>query len=278
MRPRPGQRGPWILPALLALLPALLAGCEREHDPPREEREYQLVWQDEFEGDAGEGPDPARWVHDIGTNWGNAQLEYDTDRPENASLDGQGHLAITARRESWLGSDYTSARLTTRGRFEPRYGRFEARLRLPSGRGIWPAFWLLGANIATLSWPQCGEIDIMEARGQYPSINHNSLHGPGYSGGGAVTSSTNLFPVRLDEDFHVYTVEWEASSIRWLLDGVVTFEVEADDLPGAWVFNHPFYLILNVAVGGSFVGSPDAGTVFPQIMLVDWVRVYQQGS
>ncbi|MFA7329461.1 MAG: glycoside hydrolase family 16 protein [Candidatus Delongbacteria bacterium] len=268
------RSGPRPALGALALL-ATLAGCSREHDPPAV-LDYQLVWQDEFEGPVGEAPDPARWVHDVGTNWGNSQLEYDTERVENAALDGAGHLAITARRESWLGSDYTSARLTTRGLFEPRYGRFEARLRLPSGRGLWPAFWLLGANIGEVSWPHCGEIDIMEARGQLPSINHTSLHGPGYSGGGAVTSSQNLFPLRLDEDFHVYALEWERSTVRWLLDDVVTFEVDAGDLPGDWVFDHPFFLILNVAVGGTFVGPPDAGTVFPQTLLVDWVRVYQQ--
>jgi len=276
MKQRTQQRTicPWLPGGLLVL--GVLAGCTREHDDPQQEGEYLLVWQDEFEGPAGEGPDPAKWDHDIGTNWGNAQLEYDTDRVENSALDGQGRLAITARRESWLGSDYTSARLVTRGLFEPRYGRFEASLRLPSGQGLWPAFWLLGANISQVSWPQCGEIDIMEARGQYPSINVNSLHGPGYSGGGAVTSSTNLFPVRLDEDFHVYAVEWEPSTIRWMLDGVTTFEVDSGDLPGDWVFNHPFYIILNVAVGGTFVGPPNAGTVFPQTLLVDWVRVYQR--
>lgn len=261
-------------PCALAAL-ALLAGCEREHEAPVD-LEWQLVWADEFDGAAGEAPDPARWVHDVGTGWGNAQLEYDTERTENSSLDGSGHLRITAREEPWLGSDYTSARITTRDLFEPRYGRIEARMQLPTGQGIWPAFWMLGADFPATWWPLCGEIDIMEFRGQAPSVNHTSLHGPGYSGGNAVTASHDVSPLRLDQDFHVYAVEWHADAIRWLLDDVVTLEIFPADVPGEWVYDHPFFLILNVAVGGTFVGAPDAGTTFPQTLLVDWVRVYQQ--
>jgi len=250
-----------------------LAGCGGPTDD--QSVEWRLVWQDEFDGPAGQSPDLTRWQYDIGTDWGNAQLEYDTNRPENVSLDGAGHLAITAREESYLGSNYTSARITTSGQFEPTYGRFEARIRLPTGRGIWPAFWLLGANIGTIGWPACGEIDIMEYRGQEPSINHGSLHGPGYSGGGAVTRRFDLVGDRFDTGFHRFAVEWGVDYVNWMIDDTTYHSVESSDLPGQWVFDHPFYIILNVAVGGGFVGPPDASTSFPQTMLVDWVRVYE---
>ena len=234
----------------------------------------QLVWADEFDGSAGQPPDPSRWTFDIGTDWGNRQLEFDTDRAENVSLDGNGHLAITARRESFRGSPFTSGRIKTLGRFEHRFGRFEARIDLPSGRGVWPAFWLLGADFPTVGWPQCGEIDVMEFRGQEPSVIHGSLHGPGYSGGGAVTSSYTLDNARFDTDFHVYAVEWTSDGIKWFVDDVLYQSVRRDETPGAWVFDHPFFVLLNVAVGGNFVGSPAPDTTFPQTMLVDWVRVY----
>ncbi len=238
--------------------------------------EWQLVWEDEFQGPAGQPPDPAKWGYDIGTDWGNAQLEYDTDRPENVSLDGNDHLAITAREESYLGQNYTSARINTRGLFEPTGGRFEARIRLPKGQGIWPAFWLLGANIETVGWPACGEIDIMEYRGQEVSRIHGSLHGPGYSGGQAVTRRLDLVGDRFDTGFHVFAVEWGDDCINWFVDDSLYQTITPSDLPGRWVFDHSFYIILNVAGGGGFVGPPNANTSFPQTMLVDWVRVYEE--
>lgn len=238
--------------------------------------EVRMSWEDEFEGPAGESPDPAKWAFDIGTDWGNDQLEFDTARPENVSLDGEGHLAITARRESYRGREFTSARIKTQGLFDRARGRFEARIRLPAGRGIWPAFWLLGADIGSVGWPECGEIDIMEYRGQQPSIVHGSLHGPGYSGGSALTRAYELPDGSFDEDFHVFAVDWDEDGITWYVDDHAYRSVAPDDLPSGarWVFNDPFFIILNVAVGGHFVGSPDDSTVFPQTMLVDWVRVY----
>ncbi|MBD3258024.1 family 16 glycosylhydrolase [candidate division GN15 bacterium] len=261
----------------LLLLPAvflMLGGCS---DPAGSEiPDWELVWEDSFEGPAGQLPDAAKWGFDTGTDWGNQQLEYDTDRPENASLDGQGNLAIVAREESYRGRDYTSARMVTRNLFEPTYGRFQARIKLPTGQGIWPAFWLLGANIGTVGWPQCGEIDIMEYRGQQPTVALGSLHGPGYSGGQAITQSIQLSEGRFDTAFHVFTVEWTSDLIEWYLDDQKYHSVRRGDQNGEWVFNHSFYIILNVAVGGTFVGPPDSNTVFPQTMLVDWVRVYQR--
>jgi beta-glucanase (GH16 family) len=236
---------------------------------------YELVWEDEFVGAAGTSPNAANWKYDIGTDWGNAQLEYDTDRPENVSLDGSGNLVITARQESYMGRNYTSARITTAGKQEFTYGRFEARIKLPVGQGIWPAFWLLGANITTVSWPRSGEIDIMEYRGQEPLINHGTMHGPGYSGGAGISRKfTSDTP--LNADFHVYTVEWDPSEVRWYVDGQIYHLVRRGDQTGDWVFNHDFYIILNIAVGGGFVGPVGAGTVFPQQMLVDYVRVSQR--
>lgn len=236
---------------------------------------WQLVWEDEFEGAAGQLPDPASWGFDVGTDWGNQQLEFDTDRAENVQLDGNGHLAIIAREESYQGQPYTSGRITTADRFEPVYGRVEARIQLPTGQGLWPAFWLLGANIGTVGWPGCGEIDVMEYRGQEPSVVHGSLHGPGYSGADGITARYTLVGDRFDAGFHTFKVEWGPNSIDWYVDDVRYQSVRPTDAPGNWVFNHSFYLILNVAVGGAFVGPPDSSTTFPQTMLVDWVRVYQ---
>jgi beta-glucanase (GH16 family) len=237
----------------------------------------RIVWQDEFDGPAGQLPDTLKWGFDVGgSGWGNAQLEYDTNRPANVSLDGRGHLAIVARREDYLGRAYTSGRINTLGRFERTRGRFEARIRLPVGQGIWPAFWMLGADFATTGWPECGEIDVMEYRGQQPRIVLGSLHGPGYSGAGALTSSFQLPLGTFDGDFHVFAVEWEEDRITWQVDGVAYKTATPADLPAGtrWVFDRPFAIILNVAVGGNFVGPPDATTTFPQTMTVDYVRVY----
>lgn len=256
----------------------VLAGCGADTPSGPEGGDWRLVWQDEFEGPAGQLPDAAKWQFDIGTDWGNAQLEYDTDRPENVSLDGAGHLAITARQEPYLGQDYTSGRIKTKDLFERTGGRFEARIRLPRGQGIWPAFWLLGADFDEVGWPTCGEIDVMEYKGQEPSVVHGSLHGPGYSAGGAITRRFYLADSTFDADFHVFTVEWRADSIDWYVDGEHFQTVTPGDVPGDWAFDHPFFILLNVAVGGGFVGPPDASTTFPQTMFVDWVRVYEQTS
>ncbi|MBI5168398.1 MAG: glycoside hydrolase family 16 protein [Candidatus Eisenbacteria bacterium] len=239
-----------------------------------------ITWQDEFDGPVNTSPNAARWGFDIGTDWGNSQLEYDTSRPENCSLDGSGHLRIIARQESWLGSNYTSARIQTKTQFAQAKGRFEARIMLPVGQGIWPAFWLLGNDIGSAGWPACGEIDIMEYRGQQPTKVAGSLHGPGYYGGGALTNTYTLPTGSFAGSWHVFAVEWETGKVTWLVDDVPYQTRTASDVPpsGRWVFEHPFFIILNVAVGGNYVGAPDGSTVFPQTMLVDYVRVYQAKS
>jgi beta-glucanase (GH16 family) len=255
----------------VAIAAALTGACS----PPA----LEPVWADEFTGAAGAAPDPANWGFDIGTGvagWGNGELQY--YRRDNAVLDGEGHLVITARREDFEGSQYTSARLLTKGLRAFTYGRIEARLKLPRGQGVWPAFWLLGANIDEVSWPGCGEIDVMELRGQAPERVLGSLHGPGYSGAGAVTG-TYVRPggVGFDDDFHVFAIEWDERYVAWEVDGETYQVLTAAQLPAGapWVFDHDFFIILNVAIGGGFVGPPDATTVLPQAMAVDYVRVAQ---
>ena len=232
-------------------------------------------WADEFDGPANTLPDPAKWTYDLGNNngWGNRELENYTNLVQNVHIDGSGHLIIHVDQS---GSTYTSARIKTQGLFSARYGRVEARIRLPFGQGIWPAFWMLGTNITSVGWPQCGEVDVMENIGREPSVNHGSLHGPGYSGGNSVTGLFTLpGGARFSDDFHVFAVQWAAQSVAFSVDGITYRTVTPATLPpGApWVFDNPFFLILNVAVGGNFPGSPDASTMFPQEMIVDYVRV-----
>ncbi|MBL7849325.1 MAG: glycoside hydrolase family 16 protein [Cyclobacteriaceae bacterium] len=234
-----------------------------------------LVMQDEF--DTPGAPDPTIWNYDIGTGqngWGNNELQYYTDRPKNVTVQN-GYLIITADKESYNGSSYTSARLLTKGKFAQTYGRFEARMRLPWGQGLWPAFWMLGADIDSVTWPNCGEIDIMEYRGQDPTILVGSVHGPGYSGGNAISKSYELKNDRFDTGFHVFGIEWGPSYINYYVDDVLYNQITPADVPGTWVFNKPFFILINVAVGGNFVGAPTSETVFPQTMLIDYVRVYK---
>ncbi len=231
-------------------------------------------WADEFDGPANTLPDPARWTYDLGNNngWGNQELETYTNLVQNVRLDGSGHLVIHVDRN---GSSYTSARIKTQGLFSAKYGRIESRIRLPFGQGIWPAFWMLGTNITTVGWPQCGEIDVMENVGREPSINHGSVHGPGYSGGNSVSGLYTLSGSRFADDFHVFAIQWAPQSVSFFVDGVSYKTVTPASLPSgaSWVFDNPFFLILNVAVGGNFPGSPDGTTQFPQEMIVDYVRV-----
>ena len=273
-RPAARRRLPAPLHLAVLLFTLLLPACESLGT--QDEAGWTLVWSDEFDGPAGQLPNPDNWTFDIGTDWGNRQLEYDTGRPENVSLDGGGNLAITARRESYRGSAYTSGRIKTQGLFEQAYGRFEARIRLPTGQGIWPAFWMLGNNIDTVGWPECGEIDVMEYRGQEPSIVLGTVHGPGYFAGGGISTRYALTGARFDTGFHEFAIEWTEAGIVWFVDGQRYHAVDRDDPPGRWVFDHPFFILLNVAVGGGFVGPPNESTNFPQSMLVDWVRVYRK--
>ncbi|HLP65469.1 glycoside hydrolase family 16 protein [Flavobacterium sp.] len=235
----------------------------------------QLVWSDEF--DATGAPDSGKWNFNIGTGnngWGNNELQYYTDRSQNIKVE-DGMLKITALNELYLGSSYTSARITTKGKLEQKYGRIEARIKLPWGKGIWPAFWMLGADSDTVIWPQCGEIDIMEYLGNNPTTAFGTVHGPGYSGGASISKSYTLPNSRFDTDFHVFGIEWDENYINYYIDDVLYNQITPEDVPGEWVFNKPFYIILNMAVGGNLPGSPNGDTTFPQTMLVDYVRIYQ---
>lgn len=245
--------------------------------------DWALRWSDEFNGPNGSPPDPTKWVVVSGGNgWGNAELQYYTPRSQNVRQE-DGNLVIEARKERFTGPDgvqrnYTSARLNTKGRFSQRYGRFEARIQIPSGQGVWPAFSLLGDDFSTVGWPACGEIDIMENVGNEPAVIHGSMHGPGYSGGAPLTAVYELPQGRFSDRFHVFAVEWEPQAVRFFVDGELYATRTPADLPPGkrWVFDHPFFLVLNLAVGGNMPGSPAASTVFPQRMLVDYVRVYSR--
>lgn len=266
-----------VLPFLMVLA-MLLPSCEKNGDETSI-RSYSLVWNQEFDGLAGEVPDSSVWNYDIGTGndgWGNQELQYYTNSTDNIALDGLGNLAITARAENFGGSGFTSGRINTKDKFDIQYGRIEASIKLPYGPGIWPAFWMLGNNIDELSWPQCGEIDIVEFKGQIPNTIYGSVHGPGYSAGNAITTPYRLVNERFDTDFRLYAVEWGADRIDFFVDDYLYAQIDPEDVPGEWVFNQSFFLILNVAVGGGFVGFPTSGTPFPQTMLVDYIRVYEE--
>jgi len=240
---------------------------------PEWQREgWTLTWQDEFDGDK---LDSSKWTRELGGHgWGNAELQYYSEHPENARLEN-GQLIIEAHEEDFMGKSYTSARLITRNKFEQAYGRYEARLKLPYGQGIWPAFWMLGEDLSSVGWPDSGEIDIMEHIGREPKLVHGTIHGPGYSGANGVGGSHDLGEP-LSDDFHVFAVEWEPEEIRWYFDDILYFSVTPDDVPGEWVYDHPFFMILNLAVGGYWPGYPDETTTFPQQYIVDYVRVYEK--
>lgn len=251
---------------------------------------WKLVWSDEFNAKAGQAPNERIWGREIGDGtvngipgWGNSELQYYTAGTENALTDGKGNLQIIVKEDSgerlcYYGPcQYTSARLLTKDRFEIAYGRVEARVKVPVGAGLWPAFWMLGTDIDQVGWPQTGEIDIMEHVGRLPNQVFGTLHGPGYSGG---QSYGNIYDLGrpVADDFHVFAVEWQPDKIVWFIDGIPYFTATPDDpfMQGKqWVFNHPFFMLLNVAVGGNFGGTVGQDTVFPQTTLVDYVRLYQ---
>jgi beta-glucanase (GH16 family) len=259
----------------ILFLMILLSFWSCTDDSNEEERSLRLVWQDEFEGPANQLPDANSWNFDLGRGpdgdgWGNRELQSYTNSPDNVSLDGQGNLNITALNAG----GFTSGRITTKGKVEQKYGRIEARIKLPYGPGLWPAFWMLGSNIDTAPWPQCGEIDIMEFKGQEPNIIHGSMHGPGYFKDEPITKTFGFVDDRFDFEFHIFAIEWDENSVDYYVDNELYQRIRKEDVPGEWVFDEPFYILLNVAVGGSFVGFPSSKTVFPQKMVVDYVRIY----
>lgn len=245
-----------------------------------------LSWSDDFDGAAGSAPDSSRWTLETGGGGnGNHELQYYTNSTDNAALDGAGNLVITARKNTdpnlncWNGPcQFTSARLNTAQTFTQKYGRFEARIKIPRGQGIWPAFWMLGDDLGSAGWPGSGEIDIMENVGKEPATVHGTIHGPGYSGAGGIGAAYNLPDGKpFADDFHTFAVDWSPSGITWSVDGQnYQTRTPADVGGNKWVYDHPFFIILNLAVGGDWPGSPDAGTSFPQTMTVDYVHVSAQ--
>jgi beta-glucanase (GH16 family) len=235
---------------------------------------WKLVWGDDFEGTAGAAVDGSKWAYDSGPNWYNNELQNYTSGNTNASLDGSGNLIIEARKEAREGRQYTSARLKTEGKKTFTYGRIEGRMKMPYGQGMWPAFWMLGGT----SWPNNGEIDIMEHLGREPSIVHGTIHGPGYSAAAGPTASYTLpGSAKFSDDFHVFAIEWETNAIRWYVDGTLySTKTPADIRGNNWVFDHGFFIILNLAVGGDWPGAPDSTTIFPQKLVIDYVRVCQK--
>lgn len=232
---------------------------------------YQLVWSDEFSDST---INTSNWVHETGgSGWGNNELEYYTNRSVNSYIQN-GSLVIQAKKENYGGKNYTSARMITKGKRYFTYGKIEARLKLPFGKGIWPAFWTLGENISTVGWPACGEIDIMELIGG--GTNDKKVYGTahwesnGHSQyGGSYTLSSGIFA----DNYHVFSITWTSAKIEWYVDG--TKYVTIDITPaGLQAFHKNIFIILNLAVGGNWPGNPDSTTIFPQKMYIDYVRVY----
>ena len=248
----------------------------------------KLAFKDEFNESANSPVDTKKWTAEIGgAGWGNQELQYYTNSIENAYHDGNGSLVIKAVKlapplnlNCWYGAcQYTSARLITKQKFDRKYGRFEARIKIPRSQGMWSAFWMLGNNIDKVGWAECGEIDIMENIGREPSIVHGTIHGPGYSGANGIGAGYSLPDNSVfADDFHVYAVEWSENKIQWFVDGKLYKTITSKDISqnAQWVFDHPFFLILNLAIGGPWGGKPDNSTLFPGVMMIDYVRVYKR--
>lgn len=247
------------------------------------------VWSDEFDGPAGARIDSTKWSYDTGDGcaegicgWGNNEKESYTDAAENVALNGQGQLMIVARRApaglacTYGPCAYTSARITTRGKMLAAPGRVEARIKLPTGQGLWPAFWMLGYTSPLVRWPDCGELDIMENKGSQPSTTSSAVHGPGYSGQTPFAHANTLASGVLSDDFHIFAVEWNSVAVQFFVDGNPHYWVTRDAIEGYGksILDQPFFLMLNLAVGGHFDGDPQSDAIFPATMLVDYVRVY----
>jgi len=252
---------------------------------------WTQVWSDEFDGPAGAAIDSTKWRYDTGDGcasgncgWGNSEKEYYSAAPENIALNGRGQLAIVARTAPagltcYYGPcRYTSAKVTTRGKLSVAPGRVEARIKLAAGQGLWPAFWMLGTNIAAVGWPTCGELDIMENRGSAPTTTSSAVHGPGYSGNTPFAHQHVLARGTVADTFHTFAVEWDSLRIRYFVDDSLHYTVTRADVQryGNWVFDQSFFVILNLAVGGHFDGDPASDAIFPATMLVDYVRVYRR--
>jgi beta-glucanase (GH16 family) len=280
--PNPARRLLIAALSTLALATALAVPTGSSASTTTAAQAAAVTFSDTFDGPAGSAVDGSKWQIETGDNVNNHEREFYTAGNNNAALDGQGHLVITARKENpsnyqcWYGKcEYTSARLNTSGKFTSTYGHVEARMKIPRGQGMWPAFWMLGSDIGQVGWPNSGEIDVMENVGFEPSAVHGTIHGPGYSGSAGIGAGYTLPNGQVFADaFHTFAVDWAPDSITWTVDGTVYQRRTPADLGGnQWVFNKPFYLILNLAVGGYWPGDPNASTTFPQQLVVDQVQV-----
>lgn len=251
-----------------------LLACSQDSTSPTN---YTLLWQESFDGIAGQSVSEDIWeLQEGGDGWGNNQLEYNTNRTENVRLNGDGALEIVAQREEYEGNQYTSARIRSQESFALPGSRFEARIQLPKGQGLWPAFWLLGSSFEEEGWPFCGEIDIMEFRGENPEEFLSTVHGPGFSGGASV-GDTHEAQIDLSEDFHTYAVEVDHEYIAWYFDDIRVYSISNGALAGGeWIFDGDTRIILNLAVGGNFLDAPTDDTPFPATMTVDWVQYWQR--
>lgn len=251
---------------IVALLSVMIFACKPSSDIKKGDSDYTLVWSDEFNGSS---LDQSNWNYNIGGHgWGNHEQEYYTDK--NATVEN-GNLVITGKAASIDSNAYTSSRITTKGKHEFQYGRIEARIKIPAGQGLWPAFWMLGANIDKVDWPACGEIDIMEHINT-DSTFYGTLH---WVNNQKVSAGNQLRAA--PEDFHVYSIEWNADSINWMLDGTRYHSVEIkNNINSTEEFHKPFFILLNLAIGGDWPGQTIDQSKIPAEMLVDFVRVYQK--
>ena len=288
---------PRVVPAVVALAACAALACSSAEPPivspggttPVPITTWTQTWSDEFDGAAGARIDSTKWNYDVGDGcsagicgWGNSEKERYTDATENVSLNGQGQLAITARPAA-AGSTcyygacrYTSAKITTRGKLAAGPGRVVARMKLPAGQGLWPAFWMLGNSFPATPWPAAGELDIMENHGSSPTASSSAIHGPGYSGNTPFASTYTLSRASFGDDFHTFAVEWNATRVVFYVDDFAHYGVERSQLLsyGNSVLDQPYFVILNLAVGGNFDGDPRSDTILPATMLVDYVRAY----
>ena len=279
----------------LVLYAALACAYNAASPPSTSSRDWVEVWSDDFDGAAGARVDSTKWRYEIGDGcqqgicgWGNNEKEYYADAAENIALDGQGHLTIVARTAPrgeggglvcYYGAcRYTSAKITTRGLMDALPGRVEARIKLPAGQGLWPGFWMLGRDHPTTPWPACGELDIMEHRGSQPSTTSSAVHGPGYAGGASFNHAHTLERGAYADDFHAFAVEWDSVGARFFVDGAIHYSITRATVEraGPFVLDQPFFVILNLAIGGNFDGDPASDAIFPATMLVDYVRVYRR--
>jgi beta-glucanase (GH16 family) len=260
---------------IIIIFSASIVYKNKEARAVKPQKNWTLVWNDEFNGENGSAVDNLKWIQEIGGNgWGNNEDQYYTDGTNNCYIQNE-NLVIEAKKEEYEKSKYTSARLKTNGKFDFKYGKVEMKAKLPSGQGIWPAFWMLGSDFETAGWPECGEIDIMENVGKTPKTVNGTAHAPGYSGNMGLGSFLTI-EEDLSNAYHIYSIEWAEDKIEWFMDGKKYHSLTPQTIGGnKWAFNKEFFLLLNLAVGGNWPGYPNDTTIFPQKYYIDYVHVYQ---